>query len=310
MKEGKSRQQNQETSQTLHFNSNSNGERLDQFLASRCEDLSRSRVQRLITEGHVKVDGLKAKASFKLQEGHQINVNVVETPSNPMPAQPIPLNITYEDKSLLVINKPAGLTVHPAPGHRDHTLANAVLAHYPKSKEIGGPLRVGIVHRLDKDTSGLLVVAKNEKTHVNLATQFKLRQVTKIYLALVLGQVSPPQAIIEAPIGRDPKDRKRMTVIKTGKKAITHYRILKQYQNHALLEVRPKTGRTHQIRVHLASVGHTLAGDTVYGKKSPPLNRQFLHAHMLIFKHPLTNEELKFKSKLPPDLDQFLNTLD
>lgn len=301
--------QNQETSQILHFKSNSNGQRLDQFLASRCQDLSRSRIQKLIAEGHVKVDGLEIKASFKLKQGQEVNVNVVDTPPNPMPAQPIPLNITYEDKSLLVIDKPAGLTVHPGPGHRDHTLANAVLAHYPKLKEIGGPLRVGIVHRLDKDTSGLLVVAKNEKTHVNLATQFELRQVTKIYLALVLGKVSPPEAIIEAPIGRDPRDRKRMTVIKTGKEAITHYRILRQYKSHTLLEIRPKTGRTHQIRVHLASVGHALEGDMVYGKKNPPLDRQFLHAHMLIFKHPLTKKELEFKSELSSDLHRFLDTL-
>ena len=299
-----------EESRTLGFNAESGGERLDRFLASHCPELSRSRVQRLIAEGHVTVDGLQARSSARLRAGQRVSITVADPAPVAMAAQPMPLDIAYEDQELLVIDKPAGLTVHPAPGHRDHTLANAVLAHLPGLEEVGGPLRAGIVHRLDKDTSGLLVVAKSEEAHAHLAKQFQERRVTKLYLALAHGGVSPPEAIIEAPIGRDRRDRKRMAVLSTGREATTRYRVVRQYQGYSLLEVRPTTGRTHQVRVHLASVGHPLAGDSTYGKRHPLLDRHFLHANLLGFRHPSTEEYVELKSELPPDLGEFLATLE
>ena len=294
----------------LDFVTEAGGDRLDTFLAVRCGDLSRSRLQRLISEGHVTVDGLPAKPSAKLREGQLVHVIIPEPAPSWLEPQPMPLDVVYEDQDALVIDKPAGMTVHPGPGHRDGTLANAVLAHCPDLAGIGGSIRPGIVHRLDKDTSGLLVVAKNETAHNHLARQFKERRVTKAYLALVHGRFAEPEAVIEAPIGRHPKDRKRMAVVSTGRTAMTHCRVVTRFRGYTLVEARPTTGRTHQIRVHLMSVGHPLAGDATYGKRDPRLDRHFLHAHLLGFRLPSSDEYVEHASELPADLRAFLDSLE
>lgn len=285
------------------------GERLDVFLAGRHSDLSRSRIRKLIDDGHVTVDGRLSKASMRLLAGQRVTLEV--PPPSPAELRPwdVPLSVVFEDEDLIVIDKPAAMTVHPAPGNEDHTLANAVLAYAPDIEGIGGERRPGIVHRLDKDTSGLIVVAKNERAHANLSEQFKSRKVSKVYLALVVGQPSPPEADIDAPIGRHPHDRQRMAIVSTGRPAITRYRVLTSYKRATLLEVRPRTGRTHQIRVHLASVGHAVVGDATYGRSIPGLSRQFLHAHRLAFLHPVREEPVQFSVELPVDLRSYLDRL-
>ena len=219
--------------------------------------------------------------------------------------QAMPLNILYEDQDLMVIDKPAGLTVHPAPGHSDGTLANAVLAHIPELNA-GESNRPGIVHRLDKDTSGLIIVAKNETAHMKLTGQFKDRSVTKIYQALVQGHIAPAEGVIEGAIGRDPLDRKRMAVVTRGRASRTEYKVIDYLGNYSLLEIKPRTGRTHQIRVHLTAIGFPIVGDATYGAKSRFLARQFLHASQLTFNLPSTGERRTFRSDLPPDLVQAL----
>ena len=285
------------------------GERLDVFLARLSPDLSRSRIRKLIDDGHVAVDGRPGKASTRLVAGQSVTLEV--PPPSPAELQPwdVPLSIVFEDEHLIVIDKPAGMTVHPAPGNEHHTLANAVLAHAPDIEGIGGELRPGIVHRLDKDTSGLIVVAKNERAHAHLSDQFKSRGVSKVYLALVAGHPSPPEADIDAPIGRHPHDRQRMAIVSKGRSAITRYRVVASYKRSTLVEARPRTGRTHQIRVHLASVGHQVVGDTTYGRPAEGLSRQFLHAFRLAFEHPATGETVRFTAELPADLRSYLDRL-
>ncbi len=297
-------------SHTRTFESEAGPERLDRFLVDRCPDLSRSRLQRLIADGHVTVDGLPARPATRLRAGQHVSVTVADPAPSELVPQPIPLTIVYEDRDVLVIDKPAGLTVHPAAGHPDQTLANAVLARVPEIRGIGSALRPGIVHRLDKDTSGLIVVAKSAEAHARLAAQFAARRVAKLYLALVHGRISPAEAVIEAPIGRHPKDRKRMAVLTTGREATTKYKVLQQFQSYTLLEVRPTTGRTHQVRVHLASVGHPLAGDATYGKPHALLDRHFLHAHRLSFRLPSGDQYVELVSELPPELLAFLDALE
>ena len=294
----------------LDFVARADGDRLDTFLAAHSDQLTRSRVQRLIADGHVTVDGRPAKASTRLRAGQVVRVTIPPPEPSRLVPQPMPLDVVYEDHDLMVVDKPAGLTVHPAPGHRDRTLANAVLAHVPALEGVDGSLRPGIVHRLDKDTSGLLVVAKSETAHAHLAAQFKDRRVTKAYLALVHGRVSRSEATIEAPIGRHPKDRKRMAVMSNGRQASTPYRVVTRFKRYTLIEARPTTGRTHQIRVHLASIGQPLAGDATYGKPDPPLERHFLHASLLGFRLPTSDEYVEHRSELPPDLRAFLDSLD
>ena len=288
------------------------GERLDAFLARRCQDLSRSHAHRLIDEGLVTVDGRQGKPSQRLSRGEKVSATI--PPPEPIELVPerIPLTIIYQDDDILVVDKPAGLTVHPAPGHPSGTLVNALLALCPELKGIAGTLRPGIVHRLDKDTSGLLVVAKNDRAQRSLSQQLKEREVRKVYLALVQGVPRPPEGVIEAPIARHPKNRKKMAIVAGGREAETRYRVRQEIPGgggYALLEVEPITGRTHQIRVHLAAIGHPVVGDTTYGRRSPYVQRQFLHAHRLAFRLPTSDRTVELESPLPPDLRQGLEKL-
>ena len=299
------------------------GTRLDAWLAAAVPELSRARIQALIGEGRVTLGGHPARPSARVRTGQQV---VLDVPA-PVRAEPepedIPLAVVYEDEDLLVIDKPAGLVVHPGPGTPRGTLVNALLGHVRDLSGVGGVLRPGIVHRLDKGTSGLLVVAKNDEAHRDLALQFAGRTVEKEYLALVLGVPRTREGRVDAPIGRDPRDRKRMSVRATrGREARSTWRLLESYDGAALLRVRIHTGRTHQIRVHLASLGHPVAGDATYGgTRTPPsrgaaaraaltgLSRPALHAARLAFRHPRTGERLSFESPLPPDLDLALAAL-
>ena len=293
--------------QTLHFKTDRAFRRLDLFLTEQCDDLSRSEVQRLIAEGHVTVDGATAPPATKIGPGRQISVIIPDPAESELVPEAIPLNIVYQDTDILVVDKVAGMTVHPAPGHPSRTLANAVLALCPDLRGIGGTLRPGIVHRLDKNTSGLMVVAKTQQAHTRLSSQLKARLFEKVYLALVHGSLSPDAAAIEAPIGRDPRNRKRMAVVAEGRAALTRYSVLERPEGYSLVEARPVTGRTHQIRVHLAAVGHPVVGDALYGKAEQKLDRHFLHAQGLGFKHPSTGEPVEFRANLPPELRAFLD---
>ena len=287
------------------------GARLDKYLSEHYPELSRTQLQRLIAESHIRVNDRTAKAGLKLNVGDRLTVSLPPpTPSSLLP-EAIPLNIVYEDDDLLVIDKPAGLTVHPAPGHPAHTLVNAILSHLSALPDTGDWQRPGIVHRLDKDTSGLMLVAKNSPAHLDLSQQFKARSIVKVYLALVRGHLTPEDGIIEAPIGRDRRHRERMAVVAegSGRGARTQYHVVSYRDNYTLIEVRPETGRTHQIRVHLAAIGYPVVGDKVYGVKSAYLSRQFLHASRLGFRLPSSGEYVEFTSDLPPDLAKALEEI-
>jgi 23S rRNA pseudouridine1911/1915/1917 synthase len=295
----------------LSFAAESSDERLDKVISAHALDLSRASAQRLIKDGAATVNGHPSKPSYRVQAGDKIVVHVpIEPPEQVLPEN-IPLDIVYEDDVLLVINKPAGMVVHPGAGHSSGTLVNAVLAHCPPIADVGGAGRGGLVHRLDKDTSGLILVGKDDATHTALQRQFKRRQVTKTYLALVEDQVQPREGIIEAPIGRDKRQRKKMTVVRSGRKARTTYRVIEQFADHTLLEVCPHTGRTHQVRVHLAWLGYPIVGDAVYGHRRQRLlkSRHFLHAARLRIIHPATGEEIVFEAPLPPKLANVLEQL-
>lgn len=287
------------------------GARLDRYVSEHCPELSRTQTQRLIADGHIRVNDRIVKAAHKLDIGDRLTIVMPPPPPSALQPEAIPLNILYEDDDLLVIDKPAGLTVHPAPGHPGHTLVNAVLAHLSGLPDTGDWQRPGIVHRLDKDTSGVMVVVKNSAAHQNLTDQFKARSVVKSYLVLVKGRLTPEDGIIEAPVGRDRGHRERMAVVAEGKgrEARTQYHVARYLDNYTLLEVRPETGRTHQIRVHLGAIGFPVVGDRVYGVKSPRVPRQFVHAHKLGFRLPSSGEYTEFTSELPPDLEQVLKDL-
>jgi len=285
------------------------GIRLDKFVGDKCPELSRTHAQKLIGDGFITVNGLTAKASLKLGVGDEVRVVIPPTPPSPLSPEEMPLDILFEDDDLLVVDKPAGLTVHPAPGHPGHTLVNAILSHYPHLADISDSLRPGIVHRLDKDTSGVMLVAKNRAAQANLVNQFRTRSIVKAYLALVKGKLTPENGIIEAAIGRDPRNRQRMAVVSRGREARTGYRVIKYVGDCTLIEVTPETGRTHQIRVHLAAIGFPVVGDPIYGVKSPYLSRQFLHACKLGFRLPSSGEYVEFTSELPPDLEQTLKDI-
>ena len=288
------------------------GTRLDAFLAGQVEK-TRSSVQKLIEEGNVRVNGSPAGKNTRLREGDR--VEAVEPPPEVLDVTPqnIPLDIVYEDGDLLVVNKPKGMVVHPAPGNPDGTLVNALLYHCGGSLSgINGVIRPGIVHRIDKDTSGLLIVAKNDRAHQSLAEQIAVHSFTRIYNAVVYGNLKTEEGTISAPLGRHPADRKRMAVLSSGgREAVTHYRVLERFSGFTLVECRLETGRTHQIRVHMAHIGHPVAGDPVYGPKKciTELHGQCLHARVIGFVHPTTGEYLEFDSGLPPYFQQFLSKL-
>lgn len=285
------------------------GIRIDRFISEKYPELSRTHAKKLIQAGHITVNGNTVKAGFILNLGDSLSIRIPSPESSHLEAEFIPLSIIYEDKDLLVVDKPAGLTVHPAPGNPKHTLVNAILAHFPNLPDRDESLRPGVVHRLDKDTSGLILIAKNRIALTNLANQFKNRSVIKTYLVLVKGHLSPRKGFIEAPIGRDLYNRKRMAVVENGRHARTEYRVLKYVGDCSLLEVKLETGRTHQIRVHLSAIGYPVVGDITYGVKSPILWRQFVHAHRLGFKLPSSGEYMEFISKLPLELEETLNKI-
>ena len=296
---------------TISLKADSDGTRLDRWLSEQRPDLSRTQAQRLIEEGLVTVNGATARPSLKIEAGDQIVVQLRPPPPTTIRPQDIPVTVVYEDDDLLVIDKPAGLTVHPAPGHPDGTLANAILSRLPKL-DTGDRQRPGIVHRLDKDTSGLIIVAKTAAAHQDLTQQFRKREVKKVYITLVKGRVTPDEGVIEAAIGRDRSHRERMAISDAahGREARTGYRVLKHVGDYTLLEVKPETGRTHQIRVHLAAIGYPVLGDKMYGTESSFINRQFLHAHGLRFRLPSTGKSVEFRSELPEDLKHALNRID
>lgn len=278
------------------------GERLDVYVTRVAPALTRSRAQRLIAEGRVTVDGRAAKPSLRLEPGQRVRVDAPPPAAARPAAEAMPLDVVFEDADILVVNKPPGMTVHPAPGHASATLVNAVLAHARDLSGIGGVLRPGIVHRLDRDTSGLIVVAKDDAAHNALARALAERRIEKTYLALVEGTPRPAEGVIDAPVARDPRQRKRMAVVAAGREALTEYRVVERVRGASLVEARPRTGRTHQIRVHLAAVGHAVVGDRLYGRPSPLVARQFLHAWRLAFAHPCTGERLELEAELPADL--------
>ncbi|MCL6450581.1 MAG: RluA family pseudouridine synthase [Acetobacteraceae bacterium] len=288
------------------------GERLDRFLAQSSLGLSRSRVQQLIDAGAVLVDGRPARPSQRVQAGQPVAVEVPDPAPARAEPEPLPLDVVYEDADLLVVNKPRGLVVHPAAGHARGTLVNALLARCPDLAGVGGVLRPGIVHRLDRDTTGLMVVAKNQAAMDGLARQIKARQVRRTYLALVWGCPEPPSGRVEAPIARNPRDRKRMAVVAGGRPAATEYEVVERLGPCSLLRLRPETGRTHQLRVHLAHIGHPVVGDPVYGPRRAPrlgLGGQALHAAVLGFSHPRTGEAVEFDCPLPEDMARALEAL-
>jgi len=283
------------------------GQRLDLFLAQRAQGLSRSRVKRLILEGHALVNSEIAGPARRIKAGDTVSLSVPPPAAMSLAPEVIPLRVVYQDEHLLVVDKPAGLAVHPAPGHPSGTLVNALLALCPDLSGIGGELRPGIVHRLDKDTSGLMVVAKSDAAHQELSRQWKARSVRKGYLALVAGRPAPAEGVVDAPVGRDPRNRKRMAIVPGGRAARTRYRTLRAVVGDTLVELFPETGRTHQIRVHMAALGHPLVGDALYGHRDPRLPRQFLHAHSLAFVHPATGRRMEFASPLPEELARLLS---
>lgn len=289
------------------------GTRLDSYIATVDNSLSRMTVKKLIAEEKVTVNGRLQKNSYKVKNGDVIELEEPEVKTVDIVAQDIPIDIVYEDNDIIVVNKPKGLVVHPANGNWDGTLVNAIMAKCKDSLSgIGGEIRPGIVHRLDKDTSGLLIIAKNDKAHLNLSEQIKNREVKKIYYALVRGVVPENDATINMPIARSLKDRKKMAVDKNGKEAITHFKVIKRFEKYTLLEVKIDTGRTHQIRVHLSQIGYPVVGDEVYsnGKNEFGVHGQLLHAKSLDFKHPVTGKELHLEAEIPEEFANVLKRLE
>lgn len=289
------------------------GERIDKFLAEEYENLSRSYIQKLITSENVQLNGKTVKANYRLSNGDLLKINIPELEEAKILPENIELDIRYEDQDVIVVNKRKGMVVHPAPGNYSGTLVNALMAHCKDLSGINGVLRPGIVHRIDKDTSGLIVVCKNDNAHKFLAEQFKEHSVERGYYAVVHGVVNEPLGRIEAPIGRSEKDRKKMAVtFKNSKEAITNYKVLERFsQGYTLIECSLETGRTHQIRVHMAYLKHPLVGDYTYGPKNKDfdVHGQVLHAYKLGFIHPSTKEKMVFESEIPEDFQNILNNL-
>ena len=284
--------------------------RLDKVCSEIFSDYSRSQIKQLLDGGNITVNGKTEKAKYKVKSGDLIRLEEPETKTLELRPENIPLDIVYEDDDVIVINKPQGMVVHPAPGHDEHTLVNALLYHCPLST-INGTFRPGIVHRIDKDTSGLLMVAKNDKSHRSLAKQLKDKTNIREYVALVHGRIAEDEGTINAPIGRSLKDRKKQAVVKDGRNAVTHFEVLKRYRDYTLVKCILETGRTHQIRVHMKYIGHPLVGDPLYGpKKTIKGNGQFLHAGKLGFVHPTTGKLLIFEAPLPKIFQECLEKLD
>ena len=289
------------------------GKRLDAYITSIDSEITRTAAQRLIEQGNILVNGEKKKTAYKVSNGDIITIEKEEPKEIELKAQNIPIDIVYEDDDIIVVNKPKGMVVHPANGNPDGTLVNAIMAICKDSLSgIGGEIRPGIVHRLDKDTSGLLIVAKNDKAHVNMSEQIKNHEVKKTYIALVRGVVKENEATIDMPIGRSTSDRKKMAVIKTGRNAVTHIKVLKRYNKYTLLQVNIETGRTHQIRVHLSHIGYPIVGDYTYsnGKNEFGVVGQCLHAKCLEFKHPITGAEMRLEAPLPKYFEEIIQKLD
>lgn len=288
------------------------GKRLDTYIPSVDTDITRTSAQRLIEDGNILVNGKNAKVSYKIQENDKILVEIPEPKQIELKAQNIPIEIIYEDSDIIVVNKPKGIVVHPANGNPDGTLVNAIMAICKDSLSgIGGEIRPGIVHRIDKDTSGLLIVAKNDNAHVKMSEQIKNHEVKKTYIALVRGVFKENEATIDMPIGRSTSDRKKMAVNKNGKNAITHIKVLKRFDKYTLLRVNIETGRTHQIRVHLSHIGYPIVGDYTYsnGKNEFDVIGQCLHAQKLEFKHPITQKDMCLEAELPQYFKDILDKL-
>ncbi len=287
------------------------GERIDKVLPLLFDSLTRAKGQNLIDSKCVLVDGQTIKSSYKLKTSQKIEVVFEDDSVSELTPQNIDLNIVYEDEDLIVINKPIDLVVHPAAGHKDLTLVNALLYHFDSLSKVNGEFRPGIVHRIDKDTTGLLVVAKNDATHNHLAQQIKEKEANRLYLVLVEGEIDDAHFIIEAPIGRSNKNRKKMAVVSDGKEAKTEFKIVKRFSGYTLLEAKLYTGRTHQIRVHLAYINHPVVGDQLYGKKNKfNIKHQMLHAFQLDLVHPKTNKKMQFKADLPQDFKELIERLE
>lgn len=294
---------------TFLVESNDVGKRIDVFLSEKIEDMSRSRIQKLIEDNKIKVNAKEIKSNYKIKNGDEITVEVPKPVMLQIQAEDIDIDILYEDDDIVVVNKPQGMVVHPAAGNYTGTLVNALLKKCRTLSSINGVIRPGIVHRIDKDTSGVLVVAKNDYAHQHLAEQIKEHTVKRVYIALTEGVIKQDQGTIDKPIGRHPIHRKKMAVIENGKRAVTHFKVLERYKENTLVEARLETGRTHQIRVHMAYIGYPLVGDPVYGFKKQKFNLkgQALHAMVLGFIHPRTGEYMEFSSPLP---DYFQNLIE
>ena len=288
------------------------GLRLDAFLAKQLPELSRSRIQQLLEQGCILAEGRPGKKNQRLSPGERILLDLPEPAEADPEPEEIPLDILFEDEDLLVVNKPKGMVVHPAPGHESGTLVNALLHHCGDSLSgIGGVKRPGIVHRLDKDTSGLMLAAKTDRAHASLAAQLGDHSLHRVYAALLIGTPRPPEGTVDLPVGRHPRDRKKMAAgIPGGRPAVTHYRVLETFPGYSYAECVLETGRTHQIRVHMASLGHPVAGDPLYGGRCPlPLSSQCLHAREICFRHPVTGEEMTFSCPLPREFSAVLEKL-
>ncbi|MPQ32484.1 RluA family pseudouridine synthase [Clostridium estertheticum] len=290
---------------------NSVGMRLDVFIANEFEDKSRSYIQGIIEKENATVNGKCRKSNFKLKLNDTIDLSIPDPVELNVKAEDIPLDVIYEDSDVIVINKPQDMVVHPAPGNYSGTLVNALLNHCTDLSGINGVLRPGIVHRIDKDTSGALVVAKNDNAHNSLAAQLKDHSMTRSYLALVEGLIKDDEGMVDAPIGRHSKDRIKMAIVESGKKAVTHYKVIERFEGYTLVECNLETGRTHQIRVHMAKIGHPLVGDLIYGFKKQKFNLkgQVLHAKRLGFIHPTTNKYMEFDSPIPAYFEKLISKL-
>lgn len=287
------------------------GARIDKYLSDNIEDRSRAFIQNLIDENNITVNDKNIKSNYKVKDKDKIKVIIPVPKELTISGEDIPLDIVFEDKDVVVVNKPQGMVVHPASGVYSGTLVNALLNHCEDLSGINGVVRPGIVHRIDKDTSGVLVIAKNDFAHNKLAEQFKEHSMKREYYALVEGRVKNEEGTIDAPLGRHPQDRIKMAIVKDGKRAVTHYKVIETYKNTTLIKCRLETGRTHQIRVHMAHIGHPLVGDPVYGykKQKYKLEGQLLHAKVLGFIHPSTNEYMEFESELPSYFTKILEIL-